>query len=47
MGKNRHATECAIGCGELCYYGAVICLECEAFNELWDITYSAGRCEYE
>jgi len=32
MGKNFHATECATGCGDLCYYGAVICLECEALT---------------
>jgi hypothetical protein len=38
MGKNSHATECATGCGDLCYYGAVICLECEAINQLMDAT---------
>lgn len=29
MGKNRHATECAAGCGELCYYGSICCPNCE------------------
>ena len=36
MGKNFHATECATGCGALCYYGTAICSECEVFNQLMD-----------